>query len=217
MDPRSLTVGAASFSGNKARVAPFSGSGVVAGVGKPDVVAPGAHVLGEMAPHSKIAKNNPTAKAKNGLFLGSGTSEATAVASGAAAAYLFDNPGSTPLQVKTALRVMAQPLCSHASGAGLLQLQVRGHGGKACHGHNSSGVDVAADPTGEAGFDAESWKANSWLHGAWIPWLASSWSASSWSASSWSASSWSASSWSASSWSASSWSASSWSDAGWGP
>jgi serine protease AprX len=217
--PQALTVGAVSFSGNKARVAPFSGSAVVAGVAKPDVVAPGAHVIGEMSPHSTIAKKNPLAWTKDGLFLGSGTSEATAITSGAAAAYLGAHPGQTPLEVKAALRTLAQPLCSHASGAGLVRLT---GGAKVCHGQDHSGVNVSADPAGEAGFDAKSWKAHSWLHGAWASWLASSWSASSWSASSWSASSWSASSWSASSWSASSWSASSWSasswsDVGWGP
>jgi serine protease AprX len=187
---------------------------VVAGVAKPDVVAPGTHVLGEMAAHSTIAKANPQAWTKDGLFLGSGTSESAAIASGAAAVYLASHPDQTPLQVKTALRTLAQPLCSHASGAGLLRLTGRP---KSCHGQDHSGVDVTTDPTGEAGFDSKYWKAHSWLHGAWTSWLASSWSASSWSASSWSASSWSASSWSASSWSASSWSASSWSDVGWGP
>src|SRR5207253_7551606 len=46
MDPQALTVGAADLSGQAPAVAPFSGSGVVAGVPKPDVVASGVHLLG---------------------------------------------------------------------------------------------------------------------------------------------------------------------------
>ncbi len=209
IDPQALTVGAADNGPGRPRAAGFSGSAVVAGVVKPDVVAPGVHVLGAMAPNTLIAQRNPQAWDGHGLFRGSGTSEASAVTSGAAAAYLSSHPGATPLTVKTALRAMAHPLCTWGTGAGLVQLTPADSVCKTRKNH--SGVTISADPTGEATFNASSWQANSWLNGAWVPWLASSWSASSWSASSWSASSWSASSWSASSWSASSWS-----DAGWG-
>jgi serine protease AprX len=225
-DPQSLTVGATDVSGHDPSVATFSGRGIVDGVVKPDVVAPGAHVLGQIAPDSLIARENPSAATRDGLFVGSGTSEATAVTSGVAAAYLSRHPGSTPAQVKTGLRTAATPLCTWGSGAGSVTAGNDRGDGRDNHGRdgrddqrcgrwNPSGVDVSADPSGEAAFDAARWNANSWLDGAWIDLLASSWSASSWSASSWSASSWSASSWSASSWSASSWSASSWSASSW--
>jgi serine protease AprX len=221
-DPQSLTVGATELNGHGGgdpSVASFSGRGIVDGVVKPDVVAPGAHVLGQVAPDSVIARQNPTATTPDGLFVGSGTSEATAVTSGVAAAYLSGHPGSTPAQVKTGLRTSASPLCTWGSGAGFVTAGTdgrTGHDGRGCGRWSPSGVDVSADPSGEAWFNAARWRANSWLGGSWIDLLASSWSASSWSASSWSASSWSASSWSASSWSASSWSASSWSDESWG-
>ncbi|HEX3823131.1 MAG TPA: S8 family serine peptidase [Mycobacteriales bacterium] len=210
LDPRALTVGAANVEGRSAQIAPFSGSGVVDGVAKPDVVAPGMHVLGEMTPNTMIAEQNPQAWTRRGLFLGSGTSEATAITSGVAAAYLSDHRGSSPLQVKTAIRGSAQPVEDRRAGAGLVSLARDRYGNFGWH-HR------LADPTGEASFNERQWQANSWLRGAWVSLFASSWSASSWSASSWSASSWSGSSWFASSWSASSWSASSWSDAGWGP
>jgi serine protease AprX len=224
-DPQSLTVGATDLSGHVPSVASFSGRGLVDGVVKPDVVAPGAHVLGQIAPDSLIARQNPSAATHDGLFIGSGTSEATAVTSGVAAAYLSSHPGSTPDQVKTGLRTSASPLCTWGSGAGTVTAgdQSDGHDnhgrdgrdGQRCGRWNPSGVDTFVDPSGERFFNAARWNANSWLDGAWIDLLASSWSASSWSASSWSASSWSASSWSASSWSASSWSASSWSASSW--
>jgi serine protease AprX len=214
LDPTALTVGAAQFHGRSARVAPFSGSGLVDGVAKPDVVAAGVHVLGVMSPGTQIGRTNPQGWTRDGLFLGSGTSEATAITSGVAAAYLSAHPGSTPLQVKVGLRTSADPLCSAAAGAGLVTLAGGGshHAGCGAWRHRPP---AATDPTGEAAFDAAAWQAAAWLNGSWEGWLAAAWSASSWSASSWSASSWSASSWSASSWSASSWSASSWSASSW--
>jgi serine protease AprX len=210
LDPQALTVGAANVGGWLPQVAAFSGSGVVAGVTKPDVVAPGVHILSEMTPNTMIAQQNPQAWTRNGLFVGSGTSEATAVTSGIAAAYLSRHRGSSPLAVKTAIRTDANPLSDKRAGAGLVSMS--GGGPDSRWGHNR-----LADPTGEASFDPRAWQANSWLGGAWVQTLASSWSASSWSGSSWYASSWSGSSWYASSWSASSWSAGSWSDDGWGP
>jgi serine protease AprX len=210
LDPQALTVGAANVDGCAPQVAPFSGSGVVDGVNKPDVIAPGVHILGEMTPGTTIAQQNPQAWTRRGLFLGSGTSEATAITSGVAAAYLSRHPGSSPIQVKTAIRTNAQPLFDRRAGAGLVSMSRNDSDHFWWHNR-------LADPSGEESFDPVAWQANSWLGGAWVSLFASSWSASSWSASSWSASSWSGSSWYASSWSAGSWSASSWSDASWGP
>jgi serine protease AprX len=207
MDPKALTVGAAEVDHGRARLASFSGSGVVDGMVKPDVVAPGLHVLGVESPDTAIGRDNPSAWDRFGLFRGSGTSEATALTSGVAAALISQHPNATPVAVKSAIRSMADDMGTWRAGTGLISLA----GGRQTGRHQAQD-----DPTGEASFDRSSWDANSWQDGDWVDWLASSWSASSWSASSWSASSWSASSWSASSWSASSWSASSWSDAGWG-
>jgi serine protease AprX len=200
LDPRALTVGADDASGGRPQVASFSGSGVVDGVVKPDVVAAGVHVLGVESRDTAIGSSNPLAWDRYGLFRGSGTSEATAVTSGVAAAYLSAHPGATPVAVKAAIRTNASNLDSSRAGAGAVSMS----GGNGWHGRSG-------DTTGEAGFDNQRWQTNSWLGGAWAASFASSWSASSWSASSWSASSWSASSWSASSWSASTWS-----DTGWG-
>ena len=182
--PRALTVGAADLTRRAPAVADFSGSDVVAGVRKPDVVANGVGVLGVLPPTSRIALDNPQARATGALWRGNGTSQAAAVTSGAAALLLADSPSATPAQVKAALRVAAQPLRGDRDGAGLLRLArgpVDGSDGSAGSGH--------PDPSGEGSFDANSWSANSWS--------ANSWSANSWSANSWSANSWSANSWSA--------------------
>ena len=203
MDPQALTVGAADVSTRHTAVASFSGRGTVAGVVKPDVVAPGVHMLGVMPAGSYIYKHHPEGRTSGGFFKGSGTSEATAVASGVAAAYYSHNLQAAPKQAKAAVRDAARSLHKSGAGQGLVQMV------------GSSGADAPESDAGESRFNSRQWNDNAWQDGNWVDWLASSWSASSWSASSWSASSWSASSWSASSWSASSWSASSWSASSW--
>jgi serine protease AprX len=201
-DPRALTVGAADLKGKKPAVASFSGSAVVAGVLKPYVVANGVSVLGVLPPGSAVAQQNPAAHATGALWRGSGTSQSTAIVSGAAALLLQEHTGATPAQVKASLRTSARDLPGTRDGQGLLDPT-----GKLVSGPDGAALGGGGDLTGEASFDASSWSASSWS--------ASSWSASSWSGATWSASSWSASSWSASSWSAASWSASSWSAASW--
>jgi serine protease AprX len=209
MDPQALTVGAADLT-DGSRVASFSGGGIVDGVGKPDVLASGVDLLGLLPTSSLIARTHSSAWQPNGLFRGSGTSEATAVTSGVAAVWFSRHPGGAPGSAKTALRAAAIGGGSRdvRVGAGLVQLQ------------QSRASNGSSAGTGEAGFDAQHWQREAWLDGSWESWLAQAWSgpawdASSWSASTWSASSWSSSSWSASSWSASSWSASSWSSSSW--
>ena len=190
-DPRVLTVGAADTRAGDVRVSPFSGSGVVAGVEKPDLVGSGVGVLSVLPPSSVIAQASPGARQSALLWRGSGTSQATAQVAGAAALFLAEHPSADPGDVKASLRTSARPLRDDGAGAGLLR-----HAKRVVSGTDPSGMPSAA--TGEVGFDANSWSANSWS--------ANSWSANSWSANSWSANSWSANSWSANSWSANSWS-----------
>jgi serine protease AprX len=240
MDPLALTVGAADVADGSATVAPFSGSGVVAGVQKPDVVAPGVHVLGVINSSSVIASTHPEGWSGHGLFKGSGTSEATAVTSGVVAAYLSAHPHASPLQVKSAVRSQAAGLPDRRAGAGLVQM-VSGDGGPASSqaaGESAFNVGAwnAAAWDGLPGWQTQlesmwsgsawtavtwsavTWSAVSWSDSDWsaVTWSAVSWSAVTWSAVSWSAVSWSAVSWSAVSWSAVTWSAVSWSDYGWG-
>jgi serine protease AprX len=184
-DPKALTVGAADLRGDDASVAPFSGSAVVAGVSKPDLVASGVSVLGVLPSDSAVARQNPRSYAGNGLWRGSGTSQATAVTSGVAALLLAAHPDATVAQVKASLRTAARNLPGRRDGQGLLSATE-----KIVSGPDGAGLDGGGDLTGEGSFDASSWSASSWS--------ASSWSASSWSASSWSASSWSAAAWPAS-------------------
>lgn len=183
-DPKVVSVGAADL--RTRRTADFSGSGTVAGVQRPDVVANGVDVLG-LVPRASVIGQQVTPRA-DGTIRGSGTSQAAAVVSGTAAVLLGQHPSATTAQVKASLRAASVNLPGDRDGQGLVRLPERLRSAE-----DGTGLDGEGDLTGEATFDASSWSASSWS--------ASSWSASSWSASSWSASSWSASSWSSGSWS----------------
>lgn len=206
MDPQALTAGASDANG---QVASFSGSGNVDGVAKPDVVAPGLHIYGEMPWSTRISAGHGKARQANGLFLGSGTSEATAVTAGIAAIVASDNPGATPAQIKAALRESAQRVRDPAAGQGLVtiphKLRINPDG------TNRRGVDL----TGESALNAQQWLANAWLGGSWLDWLTHSWSGPAWDSHTWSSHTWSSNSWSTSSWSGNNWSTSSWSGNNW--
>ena len=174
-DPRVLTVGAADLS--TGRLAAFSGSDVVAGVAKPDVVASGVDVLGLLPAGSVLAQAPTTKHLADGLYRGSGTSQAAAVTSGLAALLLAAHPGATPAQVKASIRCAARQLSGRRDGAGLVRTTTT-----VCAAADGRALDGSRDATGESSFNASSWGASSWG--------ASSWAASSWGASSWAASSW---------------------------
>jgi hypothetical protein len=81
----------------------------------PDFVAPGSKILGLIAPESRLAQANPAAFLDERFIRGSGTSQATAVASGAVALLLQDRPELTPDQVKALLILSADAIDSHGS------------------------------------------------------------------------------------------------------
>jgi len=107
-DPWVITVGAIDDRGTPGlgddHVPDFTAHGPTAadGLAKPDVVAPGAHIVSLQAPGSSIATNVPTAMT-GGYRMGSGTSMATAVVSGAAALLVGRDPSITPDRLKYAL------------------------------------------------------------------------------------------------------------------
>ena len=74
------------------------------GTRNPDLSAPGVHIPSLRVPGSFIDQQfGATATVADRLFLGSGTSQAAAVVSGAAALLLSQRPGLTPDQVKALL------------------------------------------------------------------------------------------------------------------
>jgi serine protease AprX len=249
VDPYLLAVGSADTMGTQKLTddqvpsfSPWPKKGSTRGV---DLVAPGVHMQGLRVPNSYIDSTNPEGFVSSRYFRGSGTSESTAVVSGAVALLLQRFPGATPDQVKKllmggAVRIQGK---SQAIGAGELQVgsllgatlpswaqtwtPSTGLGSiEAARGTDhltSDGValtgeeDIFGAAISTSALSAAEAAGNSWSGGTWNgnSWSGNSWSGNSWSGSSWSGSSWSGSSWSTDQWSGNSWSGSSWSGSSW--
>ena len=196
-------------------------------------------------PNSFIDAGHPEGFLSSRYFRGSGTSESTAITSGAAALVLEKYPDATPDQVKKLLMDTAAPIKGNrrAIGAGELQLgpalsaslpswrqtwpASTGTGSlEASRGTDHltrDGVvlqgeqDIFGRPVSTPSLAALEAAGSSWSGGAWngSSWSGSSWSGSSWSGNTWSGNTWSGSSWSAANWTGNSWSGSSWSSTDW--
>ena len=125
-DPFVITVGAVDDRGTSATsddsLPNFSSRGPTAadGLPKPDVTAPGAHVVSLRAPGSAVDQNFPN-YVDGAYRKGSGTSFSAGVVSGAAALIAQANPVATPDRIKYALTSTARRVASTdamAVGAG---------------------------------------------------------------------------------------------------
>ena len=126
-DPFVIAVGAIDDAGGRglgnAIVPEFSSRGD--GVRNPDVAAPGAAVVSLRSPGSVLDTWFPFGRVGSRFFRGSGTSQAAAVTSGAAAVLLSQRPGLTNDQVKALLTSTARAIPSadaQGQGAGLVNV-----------------------------------------------------------------------------------------------
>lgn len=191
---------------------------------KPDVVAPGAHVVSLRAPGSAIDANFPT-YVNNHYRKGSGTSFATPAVAGTVALMLEQNPTLVPNRIKYALMSTARPTASadqFAVGAGLVDVNAAIFSAPA--GIANAGLVLSTGmgsldlsrgtlqvqttdvvPVVIAGsqtqqlrlFDATEYAGASW-HGA--SWHTSQWAGASWHGASWHGASWHGASWHGASW-----------------
>jgi serine protease AprX len=229
-DPYLIAVGSDTANGTATTaddvVSPFSNDGD--GTRNPDVVAPGDKVVSLRAAGSYLDTTYPAARIGERLFRGSGTSQATAVVSGAAALLIQQRPELTPDQVKALLMGTAASIpgaTAAQQGAGLIDLAkakdtatpanakqtfaVSTGVGSLELSRGSVHVTVAGrevrgevDVRGKT-FDVRTWAAGLRNNGNWngMSWSGMSWSGMSWSGMSWSGMSWSGMSWSGMSWS----------------
>jgi serine protease AprX len=107
-DPFVISVGAVDDQGTKSvsddQLASWSSRGTtLGGAVKPEVLAPGAHLISTLAPNSDFAAQCPSCIRDRRYFQVGGTSMAAGVVSGAVADVLSAHPGWTPDQVKGAL------------------------------------------------------------------------------------------------------------------
>jgi len=201
-----------------------------------DLVAPGKSIVGLRNPGSTIDVAYPEAVVADRFFLGSGTSQAAAVVSGAAALVINQQPGISPDQLKSLLMKTAQPIPNAkgiCQGAGMLDLvtakdtatQKVKQDWKPSSGKGSlekSRGSFHVELAGEVLAGEQDIFGNEWIGLAFykyaeagLNWFDTGWSGLTWSGLSWSGLSWSGLSWSGLSWSGLSWSGLSWSGLSW--
>jgi serine protease AprX len=238
MDPNLLAVGASDPQGTVTTsddVLPaFSNRGTARRY--VDVVAPGVRVLGLRDPNGLVDQTYPASRVGNRLTRGSGTSQATAVVSGAAALLIGAYPSLTPNQVKNALVATAKvsPVGTpKRMGAGIVN--VAGAAALVAAG----GASPAGSPAGLGQGTGTLEGARGSVHAedrgialvgekdifgrAWAPstfasrttagttWTAGTWNGSTWTGSSWTATGdWATSSWSGTSWAGITWGGRTW-------
>ncbi len=238
-DPVVLTVGAYDDKGdlepNNDGVPQWSSRGpTAAGLVKPDLVSPGRTVVSLRSPGSTIEANNGKALLSPSYIRGSGTSQATAITSGAAALLLASRPSLTPDQVKALLMSTAVPIANHtrfAQGAGRLQLEsaLQAPAPDTLQTLSASGLGsldasrggqrvmafcdgAAVEIRGEIDARCQPWDGSRWSGSRWSgeAWTGSAWKGSEWTGSAWKGASWSDATWSGSAWKGGTWTGESW-------
>jgi serine protease AprX len=212
------------------------------GIRNPDLVAPGVHVQGLRVPGSYVDQQYPGGRLGDRFFRGSGTSQAAAMVSGAAALILQARPYLTPDQVKGVLTgsAIALPQADpRGQGHGLLDVKdalrtaapltvqsfapALGTGtleGSRGSYHVSLGGRKLSGETDIFGNQASvrsllaggGWAGSTWTGSTWS---GGTWSGGTWSGSTWSGDAWYGSTWSGGTWSGSTWSGSTWSGSTW--
>jgi serine protease AprX len=182
-DPYVITVGATDEQGTAWEgddtEASWSSQGVTQdGFQKPDVLAPGAHIVTTLAPGSAFATLCPSCVVQGAYFQASGTSLAAPIVSGVVADLLAAHPDWTPSMVKGAIVNSAVPL----EGGGN---EVRA---RAAYWASSNQLVSDANLTPNQLLDPNTQQINyntaSWSAGTWSPAadpLTASWSTASWS------------------------------------
>ena len=218
-DPYVLTIGAVddtqSAKPRTAQLTTWSSRGLTQdGFAKPEVTAPGAHMISTLAPNSLFAQLCPGCVVGGGSYFQiSGTSMSAAVASGIVADLAGFHPTWTPDQIKSAIVNTA----SRTSNRQAVEVNANSalYPGSYNLNHDvNAGLTPSTliDPTtGNIDYARASWTRASWTRASWTR---ASWSRASWSCvcdptggsadpsrASWSRASWSRASWSRASWS----------------
>jgi serine protease AprX len=226
-DPFVITVGGVDDHGTKGTadddLAYWSSRGKTQdGFAKPDVLAPGAHMVSTLSPGSAYVSLCAVCITDGSYFKVSGTSMAAGVASGAIADIIQAKPTWTPNQIKSTLMKKANDVKGVFSvtstllnkdtlmGKEIALDKVIGAGSPEPAANQGITPNTLVDATtGAIDYTRASWSRASWSEAA-DP-LRASWSRASWSRASWSRASWSATQLSCSDFERASWSRASWS------
>ncbi|GAB4006141.1 S8 family serine peptidase [Nocardioides ultimimeridianus] len=235
-DPYVVTVGtsddATTVDASDDRVAPFSSTGPTAtGIAKPDLVAPGSHVVSSRAAGSSVDNQYPAARIDPSYFRGSGTSFSAPQVAAAAALLLQQRPDLTNNQVKALLVGTAVPLPAapaSAQGAGELDIEAllaapTAAGANQGLGHSDgSGSPVTSEGSllaagSPSSGDGVAWSSSAWNSSAWnsAAWNSAAWNSTAWNSSAWNSTAWNSTAWNSTAWNSTAWNSTAWNAGGW--
>lgn len=229
-DPYVIAVGASDPAGTRTSdddvVASFSSAG--SAIRFPDVLAPGISVVGLRNPGSFIDWLYPEGRVGDRFFRGTGTSQSTAVVSGAVALLFSKFPSLTPDGAKYALKAGALKIANAPEirgGSGVIKLDksmnaaVKASKSPADYaqtwpvsapvfvpltseGSTVGGSTGTVDPYAGSPFVARRWTSAGWTGDIAETdyWLARRWTGESWDGRRWTGGSWTAGAWSSAFW-----------------
>ena len=144
---------------------PFSAAGpTLDGFTKPDVLAPGAHMVSTMPNSSYVAKNHEANRIGSDYFSMAGTSQASATVSGVAALVISAHPELSPSQVKYRIMASAMPWMSVEPLQAVYSIWQQGQGRLNApdavfgelSGEANLGMDIRADLADETHYEGYS-------------------------------------------------------------
>ncbi len=240
-NPYVIAVAGAELANGKWRVPAWATSGD--GTRNPDLAAPGTSIVSLRSPGSRIDVEHPEGYVSEHLFKGTGSSQAAAVVSGAAALLLSARPNLTPDQVKALLSGTADgqaitPKDARKSGSGLLRVAAANstpapttvQSWPAADGSGSleaargpihvvvNGQVLVGEVTAQgAPWNGSRWTGSRWTGGKWAGsrWTDAEWMGSRWTGSRWTGSRWTGSRWTGTAWLGSRWTGGEWSSTSW--
>ncbi len=219
IDPYVVAVGASdTYSGQRSSQDVPAWSAHGDGNRNPDLVAPGRSVASYRVPGSTIDTAYPNARWGDSFFLGSGSSQAAAALSGAAAVILGDNPFLDPDDLKASLKSQATTLTHEpvfTAGDGLVDAKMTVK--KLVKDEQQHTLANGEPYTGTVGPTGATWSGGTWSGGTWsgATWSGTTWSGGTWSGATWSGATWSGATWSGATWSGGTWSGATWSGGTW--
>jgi serine protease AprX len=196
-----LTVGAAELVDGAWQRCDFSNIGRAGE--RADLLAPGASVVGPVAPGAVEAPESSFVGEHH--VKGTGSSQAAAVAAGAAALLLEADPGLTPDEVKAVLTASAIRIDDPAAGAGTLDLEV-------ALAYLASGLVRDQGPRSLTPAGAQAWTTNRWTG---LEWATNRWTTNRWTGLEWATNRWTTNRWTGLEWATNRWTTNRWTGLEW--
>jgi len=245
-DPYVITVGSTddetTVDTSDDSVATFSSTGpTAADIPKPDLVAPGAHLVATRSLGSTVDTAYPVSRVEPVYFRGTGTSFSAPQVAAAAALLLQQRPNLTNNEVKGLLTSSASALPDvpvTAQGAGALDIRAllaaptgpvanqglpRSDGSGSPFKSEGSLAYVGGPPRGSVAWNSAAWNSAAWNSAAWnsAAWNSAAWNSAAWNSEAWgegagtTSAAWNAYRWSSAAWNGYDWSSAAWNSAAW--